>query len=125
MGQHQVAGLGEEFVEAQCVELARRVDAVQIDVELVHLGAAILVDEGERGAGDIVLRSGVQAFGDAFHQRGLAGAEIAAQDDHARRLQRGRQFAAQRDGLFGRVRDVLVGVHRGTKGNFSRMVWRP
>src|SRR5664280_449900 len=118
--QHQVAGLGEEFVEAQRVELARRVDAVEVDVEQVHLGAAILVDEGERRAGDIVLRSGVETFGDAFHQRGLAGAEIAAQDDHTRSLQRGRQFPAQRHGFFGRVRDVLVGVHRGTKANFSR-----
>src|ERR1039457_4052515 len=115
MGQHQGAGLGEELVEPKRVELARRVDAVKIDVEQVHLGAAILVDEGERRAGHIVLRSRVETFGDAFHQRGLAGAEIAAQDDHAHRLQRGRQFAAQRHGLFGRVRDVLVGVHRGTK----------
>src|SRR5664280_3769760 len=58
--QYQVAGLGEEFVETKRVELARRVDTVEIDVEQVHLGAAVLVDEGERGAGDIVLRCGVQ-----------------------------------------------------------------
>ncbi len=84
------------------------VDAVEIDVEEVDFGAAVFVNQSEGGTGDVVLRGGLEAFGDALDQRRLAGAEIAAQDDHARALQRGRQLTAQRHGLFGGMRDVLV-----------------
>ena len=84
----------EKFVQAQGVELARRVDAVEIDVEEVDLRAVVLVNQGKGRAGNVVVRRGMQTLGNALYQRGLAGAEVAAQDDHARVLQRGRQLAA-------------------------------
>src|SRR5271167_3274804 len=88
--QHQVAVFDEEFIEAERVEFAGGVQAIEINVEQIHLAAAEFVDEGEGGAGDVVLRCGLKAFGDALHQRGLARAEIAAQDDHAHVFQYGR-----------------------------------
>ena len=38
----------------------------------------------EGRTGDIIGRSGLEAFGDPFHESGLAGAEIAAQKDEQR-----------------------------------------
>ena len=90
----------EQLIQSEGIEFTRRVDAIEIDVEEIDVRAAILVDEGKGGTGHIVLRGGLQAFGNAFDQRGLARAEIAAKNDHARALQGRSETAAERDGFF-------------------------
>ena len=41
--------------------------------------ALVLVDQREGRAGDFVGIGGVERLGDAFYQRGFAGAEVAAE----------------------------------------------
>ena len=45
------------------------------------------MNKREGRTGDIIGRSGLEAFGDPFHESGLAGAQIAAQKDEQRRSQ--------------------------------------
>src|SRR5579875_822601 len=110
--QHQTIFFGEEFVQAKRIKLARRIDAIQIDVVKVDFWATEFMDQCKGGTGYVISGSGLQTFGDAFRQRGLAGAQWAAQNYHMRALQRRRQLPAQRHGFFGRMGDVLVRSHR-------------
>ena len=73
----------DEIVEAEGVEFAGTLEAVEIDVIDVAGGAAIFVDEGEGGAGDVVGVGGLEARGDSLGQGGFTGAEIATEKNNA------------------------------------------
>src|SRR6266480_4387110 len=70
-----------EVIESQSIKLPLGIDAVQIDMVENHAGAAVFVDESKSGAGHIVGFGGLEGFGDAFDQRGLACPEFSAQQD--------------------------------------------
>ena len=83
LDEHERFGIGGHLVEAKGGELALGFEAVEIEMEDGGEGADVLVDEGEGGAGDVILTGGVEGGGPAFDQGGFAGAELAAQDDDA------------------------------------------
>src|SRR5205809_6379855 len=92
-----------EIIERQSIKLPMGIDAVQIDMVENYAGAAVFVDESKSGAGHIVGIGGLEGFGDAFDQRGLACPEFSAQQDDGSRLQRPSKLTAQLGGLFRRM----------------------
>ncbi len=78
-----VGGVDHLF-EAEGGELALGLEAVEVEVVDADLGALVLVDEGEGGAGDLLGIGGVEGGGDAFDEGGLPCPEVAAEDDQAR-----------------------------------------
>src|SRR5207248_830053 len=88
-------------------ELAGVAEAVEVDVVERQPPAVMLEHDVERGARDALAAREVEAGGEALHERGLAGAEAAAQrDDVACR----RQLAEPRREALGRRR--ASGVER-------------
>ena len=109
--EEQVAILGEEFIDAEGIEFATLFHAIEIDVEDIGFGATVLVNEGEGGAGDVLLFGSFEALGNSLHQGGLTGAEITLQQDEPEGSKFGRKGAPECYGLFGRVRLVFAGRH--------------
>src|SRR5262249_52255014 len=72
-GEHAVDG---DLVEAQVEDLARIVEAIEIDVKERQPPAAVFLDQRERRAAHFVTRE-AKPLGQPFHERGLSGAEIA------------------------------------------------
>src|SRR5581483_7199510 len=101
----------DEVVEAEGFELARRVHAVEINVIDVHSGTAIFVHQSKGGAGHVLLRGGVESFGDAFDESSFAGTKIAAQKNQTRWSEGLREFAAESYGFFGGVRGEFFRRH--------------
>ena len=99
-GQHSARGqLG---VEADVVEIGT-IEAVQIDVHQRQASAAVFVHERERRAGHFIWIDAEPA-GKASHEDGLAGSEIARQqDDGARRQRRAQARRDQARFVFGAV----------------------
>ena len=70
---------GQIGIESDLVELGA-IEAIEIDVHQRQPSAAVFVHERERRAGDFVWVD-AQALGEASHEGGLAGPEIARQQD--------------------------------------------
>src|SRR5262249_32169749 len=45
---------GDQVVEAQSLQFSKRIYAIEVDVIKVGLRSSIFVNQGERGAGDVV-----------------------------------------------------------------------
>jgi hypothetical protein len=103
----------EQVVQAEGFQLALGIDPVQVDVIEGGSRAAIFVDEGKGGAGNVLSGSGLEAFCDALDEGGFAGAQIATQQDDERRGKPGRELASEGDGLG---RGVSEGVARHRRG---------
>ena len=73
--------------------------------------AAILVDQRERRAADLV-RIDAEALGQAAHERRLAGAEVPGQQQHVAGLESQRQLARDGARFFFGVREATH-VSRG------------
>ena len=73
------------LIEADLVELGA-IKAIQIDMDQRQSAAAIFVDQRKRRAGHVV-GIDAEAFRQSPHERGLARAEIAGQQQHRIRLQ--------------------------------------
>ena len=97
---HQRVGR-EQIVEAQRLKLALAFEAIDVEVEeldgLAVARAVILVDEREGGTGDLVGLGCVERLRNAFHERGFARAQIAAQQQQLRRLEQIGELAAHRN----------------------------
>src|SRR6185312_2147527 len=87
LGDHQI-------IKCKRVEFALRVNAIKIDVVERHCGAAVLVDERKRWAGNIFGLSGLESFSNAFDHGGLPCPQIAAQQNDAARLEISSQATA-------------------------------
>lgn len=74
LDQHEGVGF-EDVFEAEGVELAGLVEAVEIDVINAD-GFAVFVDEGERGAGDLGGRGDAEGFDEGGDQGGFTGTEV-------------------------------------------------
>jgi hypothetical protein len=103
----------DKVVDSQGLQLARRINSVQINVIEISLRTAILVDQSERRAGDILGRRRLKGFCNAFDQRGLARPQVAAQQHQLGRSKHPGQSAAECNGLFGGVSDEFLGGHSG------------
>jgi hypothetical protein len=103
----------DKVVDSQGLQLARRINSVQINVIEVGLWAAVLVHQGKRGAGDIVSGRRMEGFRNALDQRGLAGAQIPAQKHQFGWGKHPGQSAAQRDSLLGGAGDEFLCGHAG------------
>ena len=68
------------LVQPQVVDLARIVQAIEIDVEQRQPAAAVFLDQRERRAADLVAARR-RAFGQAAHERRLPRSEVAVQQD--------------------------------------------
>src|SRR5258708_2984421 len=99
-----------QIVQSQGVQFALRVNAIKIDVVERNLRAAVFVNQSKRRAGDAVSFRSLEAFSNAFDQRGLPCSQIAAQQDDASRLQLRSQPAAEFRSFFGGM--GLEGPHR-------------
>ncbi len=73
-------GAGQIFLDAEADRLALAADAVEVDVVERQAPAAVLVDEGEGGAGHVAPEA--EAAGETLDELRLAGAEHAAQREH-------------------------------------------
>lgn len=105
--------IGDQVVEPQGFQLSRCIDSVQIDVIEAGLWATVLVDQGERWAGDILSGRRPEGFRNTFDQRSLAGAEVAAQKHQLGRSKHPGQGAAERDSLLCGVGDEFLRRHAG------------
>src|SRR5690242_12523765 len=103
--------ISDEVIEAERLQLTRRIHAVKINVVDVHLGAAIFVYQGKGWAGHILLAGSLKTFCDTFDESSLAGAQIAAQQHQPRRGESGGQIASQGNGFVGRVGDKFLRAH--------------
>ena len=75
----------EQLAEAEARSVARRLDAVEVEVEQQHAARVVLVDDRERRRRDVV-RVQPEPLGDAFGEVRLARPEPAVErDDVARR----------------------------------------
>ena len=70
--------------------------------------AVVLMEQREGRAGDFVGLGGVEGLGDAFDQRGFAGAEIAAQKQELGRLEQPGELASHLDGVRAALGGELV-----------------
>lgn len=77
-------------------------------VEVRAFRVAVVVDDDVGGAGDGV--GGPPTLGDALHEGGLAGAEVAFQADELAGAQEAAQADAHAPGLLGAVRKEFEGV---------------
>lgn len=100
LDQQDIAFPADEVVEPKRLQLAQRLDAVEIDVEEAALGTAILVDKRESWTGNVFLLGGLEGFGDSLHHGGFAASEIAAEQHDSGVAQQRSERAAQLDGLF-------------------------
>jgi hypothetical protein len=110
------AGRTDQVIEPKRIKLAFILDAVEVQVVEHHrlfapldgARAFVFVNQREGRAGYLVGIGGVERFRDALHQRRLAGAQIAAQDEELRRRQHFRNAVADGDGFFAAVAFELV-----------------
>ena len=95
----------DQVVEGEGFEFALGIDSVKVDVIEGGLRSAIFVYECESGAGDVVGRSGSEAFRNSLYESCFAGAEVAAQENDERGRKFGGKVAAEGDGLVCGVSD--------------------
>src|SRR5579862_1481929 len=107
----QNAALRAQIVETERLQLSRGVDTVKIDVVKIGARAAILVDEREGGAGNVVFVRRLESGSNSLHQRGLSRSEIAAQQHQLGRRKRFCQTASESNRFLRRMRGDLAG-HR-------------
>ena len=67
----------DQVVETQGFQLAGRINPIQIDMIEIRPRTPVLVHQGERGAGDIFFRSGLEGGGNSLNERGFARTQIA------------------------------------------------
>ena len=108
---------GQGVLEAEGFEIVKVFYAVEIDViDLARVGFisarrivnAELVNQIERGAGDVFFLGGAQAADDSLGQRGLAAAEVSLQQHQDGRAELRCDFPALGDGFFRGVRNKFV-----------------
>ena len=94
------------LVQPEVVDLARIVEAIEIDVKQRQPAAAIFLDQRERRAADVVADD-AEAFGEAADERRLPGAEIAGQQHDRLGVERAAELASDRGGFgFGMCGEV-------------------
>ena len=77
------------------------------------MGAAVFVHQGKGRAGDVLGRRGLESLRNTFDQRGLARAQVAAQQHQLGWSEHPGQSAAERNGLFGGMSDEFLCGHAG------------
>src|SRR4029077_9721793 len=102
---------GQGVLQAKRFKVVKAFNAIEIDViDLARRRTMLrtrrdsfaeLMDEIERGTGDVFFPGGAQSTDDSLGQCGLAAAEISLQKNKHRRLESLRDFSAFSDGFFG------------------------
>src|ERR1700758_3228343 len=96
------------------MELALRIDAVQIEVVEFDRPAAgfafIFMNERKGGTCDLVGISGIKRLGDAFDQGGLTGSKIAMHDHQLGGLEKARDLVAAADGIGSAIALELINL---------------
>jgi hypothetical protein len=100
-----------QIVKSERFQFTIRIDSVEIDVIKVRSLAAVFVDQGKRGARDIVGGGRSEAFGDSLDECRLTRAKITAQQYERRCRQFRGKLSPESDRLFGRVGVRRVGGH--------------
>ena len=97
----------QQLIQPQRLQLPLAFQTIHIQVKELHrlavLRAVVLVQQRKRGTRHLVRFGRIQRLGNALHQRRLARAQVAAQQQQLRRLQQLRQLAAH----LNRVRAAL------------------
>src|SRR5438552_18591445 len=74
---------GQQFLKTEGFQLPLRFETIDIDVEqldrLAVVDAVVLVNQRERGTGDLVRLGGIERVRDVLDQRGFPSAKVAAQ----------------------------------------------
>src|SRR5579863_211480 len=105
---------GKQILEAERFEIVEAGDAIEI--HMINAGASlILVNQSERGAGDIFFPRGTEPADDPFRQRRLPYPELAGKENQNRRLETRADFAAALDGFVGRMCDDFAASHGRTR----------
>src|SRR5438309_2840713 len=73
------AVFGEQVVESKGFQLPWRVNTIQVNVIQSRSRSAIFVHQRKGGAGDIFFRGSLKSCGNPLDKRGLACAQVAAQ----------------------------------------------
>src|SRR5216683_7024841 len=76
----QNAVVGAQVIQCERFQFALRVHAIKINVIEIRSRTAILMHQGEGRTGHVFFGGCVKRRRDSFYQRGLACAEIAAQE---------------------------------------------
>src|ERR1700683_1642455 len=108
----QDAVWSEQVVQAQRLQFALGIDAIEINMEKRDERTAIFVDEREGGAGHILGPRRLESLCNSLHQRGLPRPKVAAQQHDARRRQLRGKRPPKSDRLLRRVSNGLP-AHAG------------
>src|SRR4029079_5403137 len=95
--QHALAVL--ELVERQVDHVLLPVEAVEVDVRERYTAGYVLAHQRERRRGDVLGRA--EPRGDPLHERRLAGAELAGQQEDIARPKERRERSAGGTGVVG------------------------
>src|SRR5580765_6432320 len=90
----------DEVVDPEGVQLARRIDSIQIDVKQICARAAILVYQREGRTGDVFFGCSLEGGGDSLDERGLPCSQVTAQKDELRWSEQTRQRPPEGGGLL-------------------------
>src|SRR5581483_1611613 len=102
----------DEVIQAECFQLLRSINPIEIDMVEVRIGTVVLVNQREGGTGHILLVGSLKGLCYPLHERGLTCAQVSTQQDEFWGLKYVPQTPPKCDRFVFGVGDNFLDEHR-------------